>query len=428
MSSSFWEKTSLYSWSSCFTSAGLSHFTCGSFNVVDGALTCQAGVVLETLDAYAGQRGYMAPVDLGAKGSCHIGGNVATNAGGLRLFRYGSLHGTVLGLEAGIECVPSAGRNDVTIGQQSTESGRLRCVADVSMPEPLSICVLGAGVVGLHVAVRLQKDFPAARVTVIAAGQGAQTTSIGAAGIFFPGTFNTVLPNMKQEIFAESYRYYSELLRSDEAASAGLCELSGYYFTRHGPGHASNELLQRLCPDYRPVTERELRLCPGGWTDGVFCTTLLADDTYQLGWLTKRALTGDQRLVPLRGQVFQVKAPWIKTYYFGEDETYIIPGVNHVTLGGSRTLSANTQVDEEESKAIWERCVKMIVRQWIGLRPYRDPVRIEKERLDTGLTVIHCYGHGSCGVMTAPGSAAQVSRLVAEVTRGDFTNPAVSRL
>ena len=39
------------------------------------------------------------PLDLGAKGSCHIGGNVATNAGGLRLLRYGSLHGSVLGVE-----------------------------------------------------------------------------------------------------------------------------------------------------------------------------------------------------------------------------------------------------------------------------------------------------------------------------------------
>jgi len=39
------------------------------------------------------------PLDLGAKGSCQIGGNVATNAGGLRLLRYGSLHGSVLGLE-----------------------------------------------------------------------------------------------------------------------------------------------------------------------------------------------------------------------------------------------------------------------------------------------------------------------------------------
>lgn len=39
------------------------------------------------------------PLDLGAKGSCQIGGNISTNAGGLRLLRYGSLHGSVLGLE-----------------------------------------------------------------------------------------------------------------------------------------------------------------------------------------------------------------------------------------------------------------------------------------------------------------------------------------
>lgn len=40
------------------------------------------------------------PLDLGSKGSCHIGGNVSTNAGGLRLIKYGSLHNTVLGLQA----------------------------------------------------------------------------------------------------------------------------------------------------------------------------------------------------------------------------------------------------------------------------------------------------------------------------------------
>lgn len=71
-----------------------------SFDDVSGALVCQAGCVLEALDSYVGERGYAMPLDLGAKGSCHIGGNVATNAGGLRLLRYGSLHGSVLGLEA----------------------------------------------------------------------------------------------------------------------------------------------------------------------------------------------------------------------------------------------------------------------------------------------------------------------------------------
>ncbi|XP_056915505.1 D-2-hydroxyglutarate dehydrogenase, mitochondrial [Takifugu flavidus] len=70
-----------------------------SFDSISGILTCQAGCVLEDLSLYLEQRDHIMPLDLGAKGSCHIGGNVATNAGGLRLLRYGSLHGTVLGLE-----------------------------------------------------------------------------------------------------------------------------------------------------------------------------------------------------------------------------------------------------------------------------------------------------------------------------------------
>ncbi|KAI8896219.1 hypothetical protein BC833DRAFT_598282 [Globomyces pollinis-pini] len=70
-----------------------------SFDHVSGILTTDAGCVLETLDNWLKERDFMMPLDLGAKGSCHIGGNVATNAGGLRLLRYGSLHGTVLSLE-----------------------------------------------------------------------------------------------------------------------------------------------------------------------------------------------------------------------------------------------------------------------------------------------------------------------------------------
>ena len=69
------------------------------FDPVSGILKCDAGVILETADTYLAEQGYIFPMDLGAKGSCHVGGIVATNAGGLRLLRYGSLHGTVLGLE-----------------------------------------------------------------------------------------------------------------------------------------------------------------------------------------------------------------------------------------------------------------------------------------------------------------------------------------
>lgn len=65
-----------------------------------GSLVCEAGCILENLDTHLGERGLMMPLDLGAKGSCHIGGNISTNAGGLRLLRYGNLHGSVLGVEA----------------------------------------------------------------------------------------------------------------------------------------------------------------------------------------------------------------------------------------------------------------------------------------------------------------------------------------
>ncbi|KAI4331407.1 hypothetical protein MLD38_029597 [Melastoma candidum] len=70
-----------------------------SFDKVSGILVCEAGCILESLVNFLDQQGFIMPLDLGAKGSCQIGGNVSTNAGGLRLLLYGSLHGNVLGLE-----------------------------------------------------------------------------------------------------------------------------------------------------------------------------------------------------------------------------------------------------------------------------------------------------------------------------------------
>uniref|UniRef100_A0A914PB02 D-2-hydroxyglutarate dehydrogenase, mitochondrial n=1 Tax=Panagrolaimus davidi TaxID=227884 RepID=A0A914PB02_9BILA len=61
-------------------------------------LECDAGYILEELDQKLSPHGYMVPLDLGAKGSCLIGGNVSTCAGGVRLLRYGSMHANILGL------------------------------------------------------------------------------------------------------------------------------------------------------------------------------------------------------------------------------------------------------------------------------------------------------------------------------------------
>lgn len=69
------------------------------FDENSGVLIADAGCILQSLDAHVHQFGHTMPLDLGAKGSCVIGGNVATNAGGLRVVRYGSLRSSVLGLQ-----------------------------------------------------------------------------------------------------------------------------------------------------------------------------------------------------------------------------------------------------------------------------------------------------------------------------------------
>ena len=67
---------------------------------VGGTLTAQAGVPLQRVQEAAEEIGLQFPVDLGARGSCTIGGNIATNAGGIRVIRYGMMRQQVLGLEA----------------------------------------------------------------------------------------------------------------------------------------------------------------------------------------------------------------------------------------------------------------------------------------------------------------------------------------
>ncbi|HEV8507413.1 MAG TPA: FAD-binding oxidoreductase [Chitinophagaceae bacterium] len=68
-------------------------------NVSNKIVTVQAGVVLQTLQRSLAEKGLLFPLDLGAKGSCMIGGNIASNAGGLQALRYGVTRNLVLGLE-----------------------------------------------------------------------------------------------------------------------------------------------------------------------------------------------------------------------------------------------------------------------------------------------------------------------------------------
>jgi FAD/FMN-containing dehydrogenase len=64
-----------------------------------GIITAQSGAILEDMDNYLSDRGYAMPLDLGAKGSCQIGGNLSTNAGGIHFIKHNSLHANCIGLK-----------------------------------------------------------------------------------------------------------------------------------------------------------------------------------------------------------------------------------------------------------------------------------------------------------------------------------------
>lgn len=64
-----------------------------------GIVHCEAGTVLQALDEAVAPYDLAVPLDLGSKGSCQIGGNLATNAAGLRYLRFGSLRGSCVGMK-----------------------------------------------------------------------------------------------------------------------------------------------------------------------------------------------------------------------------------------------------------------------------------------------------------------------------------------
>ncbi|MGP8289262.1 FAD-binding oxidoreductase [Vreelandella zhanjiangensis] len=70
-----------------------------NIDAVGSTIQVQAGVTLQHVQEAAQEIDMQFALDLGARGSCTIGGNIATNAGGIRVIRYGMMRQQVLGLE-----------------------------------------------------------------------------------------------------------------------------------------------------------------------------------------------------------------------------------------------------------------------------------------------------------------------------------------
>jgi FAD/FMN-containing dehydrogenase len=68
-------------------------------DTVGYSMTVEAGVVLKTIQEKAAEHDRLFPLSLAAEGSCTIGGNLSTNAGGVQVLHYGNARQLVLGLE-----------------------------------------------------------------------------------------------------------------------------------------------------------------------------------------------------------------------------------------------------------------------------------------------------------------------------------------
>lgn len=137
-----------------------------------------------------------------------------------------------------------------------------------------------------------------------------------------------------------------------------------------------------------------------------------------------RELARDSDLEPHRGQVTLVPKPDNVNCAIVCDDAplmYVIPRSNDCVFGGTNEVSDDWNPDPATTKAIVAECSRVleieqphILRERVGLRPFRKSgVRLEKEKLRDGRTVIHNYGHGGSGFTLSWGCASEVLRLSA---------------
>lgn len=308
-----------------------------------------------------------------------------------------------------------------------------------------SIVVVGAGVSGLSCALRLLEQGCAVRIWT--REPSAVTTSSIAAAFWYP-----YLAEPLDKVARWSAVALAEFTRLAHVPDCGVQWRAAkvlYDEYEEDPVWATSGI------ELRPLPKAAL---PAGVAAGFTLRLPVIDMPIYLGWLVARVealgghieikelaslapalakcdrvvncsglgareLVGDESVYPIRGQVLSVDCPEVDqlTFRITHDErpTYIVPRTRDCILGGTSQPSASRAIDPATSAAIRERCVSLqpelrsapLLAEKVGLRPCRAAVRLEREVLDSGQTVIHNYGHGGAGVTLSWGCAEEVAKL-----------------
>ena len=137
-----------------------------------------------------------------------------------------------------------------------------------------------------------------------------------------------------------------------------------------------------------------------------------------------RDVANDDAVYPIRGQTLLLDVSGIRVGYMDNVAIdHIFPRSDGVLIGGVKVKGDwNRQLDPEISADILQRCRRIekrlaaapVLKEFVGLRPGRDEVRLELERLADGGAIIHNYGHGSVGYTLSWGSAMEVVTLAGQ--------------
>ncbi|MEI6481711.1 MAG: FAD-dependent oxidoreductase [Candidatus Saccharibacteria bacterium] len=141
--------------------------------------------------------------------------------------------------------------------------------------------------------------------------------------------------------------------------------------------------------------------------------------------LGSKKLFNDVKLYPVRGQVVLVEPNGFDNV-LADDEafnnlSYIIPRIDDIVVGGTAQKDNwSLEIDPEDTKEILRKAPGMspvfkdvkIIKEKVGLRPARDEVRLELERVDNDSVIIHNYGHGGAGYTLSWGCANEVIEII----------------
>lgn len=309
--------------------------------------------------------------------------------------------------------------------------------------------VVGAGVVGLTVALTLQAG--GRDVAIVAAQPPQRTTSRLAAAVWFPtrvGPRDRVLG-----WGATTFARLSEIAVQHPAAGVRMRRTRNLY--REPPARPW------WADAVDHISAADPRDLPPGYDHGLEFTAPHAVMPVHLAWLARRfetsggrihgrrleglgelvgtapelvdcaglgarELVDDPAVHPIRGQIVRVTDPGLEVSLRDEHHpqgpTYVHPRGEDCILGGTTDDDVwDTTPDPATAAAILRRCTTLapeladarVLEHVVGLRPGRATVRLEREPdAPAGTTIVHDYGHGGAGVTIAWGCAVEVERLL----------------